>query len=215
MRNCLFFVGMFLLWICPKVVIAQVSIGTNNPDASSLLDVASTSKGVLVPRMTHTQMLNIGSPVAGLQIYNTTYNCIYTYNGSAWSGEKNYISKMVDRGDTVSLGNLMVKLPVSGNSSAQLAFKSGTTTVTGVCLYSNASITVGSSSTASFGGYMRQSESFSKTFSYFQSGLNFNSRGNLQQIWLTDETNLKFYKIFIVAGPANSAQTTIEIEEFN
>ena len=122
---------------------------------------------------------------------------------------------MVDKGDTVTLGNLMVKLPVSGNSSAQLAFKSGTVTVTGVCLYTNTSVTLGSSATSSFGGYMRQSENFSATFSYFQSGLNFNSRGNIQQIWFTDETNLKFYKVNIVAGPASTPQTTIEIEEFN
>lgn len=215
MKVVFYFLGMLILGICPSKTFGQTGIGTANPNASAALDVTSTSKGVLVPRMTNTQMLNIGSPVAGLQIFNTTYNCIYTYNGTAWNGEKKFVSKMVDNGDTVTLGNLMVRLPVSGNSSGQFAFKSGTVTVTGVCLYTNTALSAGTSGTSSFGGYMRQSENFSKTFSYFQSGLNFNSRGNIQQIWFTDETNLKFYKVNIVAGPASTAQTTIEIEEFN
>ncbi len=215
MKAKLLFWGTFFLGLLPIMATAQVGIGTTSPQASSMLDVTSTSKGVLVPRMTNTQMLAISTPVAGLQIFNTTYNSIYTYNGSAWIGEKKFISMMVLKGDTVTLGNLMVKLPTTGNSSAQLAFKSGTTTVTGVCTYTNTSVTVGTATTSNIGAYMRQSENFSKTFSYFQSGLNFNSRGNIQQIWFTDETNLKFYKINIVAGPSNTAQTTIEIEEFN
>lgn len=215
MRAHLFFLGMLLLGLCPKKTFAQQGIGTTSPAASSALDVTSTSKGVLVPRMTNAQMLNIGTPVAGLQVYNTTNNSIYTYNGSAWLSEKKFISRMVERGDTVTLGNLMVRLPVSGNSSAQLAFKSGTTTVTGVCLYTNTNLTIGTSGTSNMGGYMRQSENFTTSFSYFQSGLNFNTRGNIQQIWFTDETNLKFYKVNIVAGPASASQTTIEIEEFN
>lgn len=215
MKAHLYFLGIFFLGFCPSKSYAQVGIGTTTPSSTSSLDMVSTSKGVLVPRMTNTQMLNIGSPVDGLQVYNTTYNCIYTYSGSAWKTEKKFISRMVDKGDTVTLGNLMVRLPTTGNSSGQLAFKSGTTKVTGVCLYTNTSLSLGTSGASSFGGYMRQSENFTATFSYFQSGLNFNSRGNIQQIWFTDETNLKFYKINIVAGPANTPQTTIEIEEFN
>lgn len=212
---CLFFLGIFILGLCPKEAFSQQGIGTSSPNASSILDVTSTTKGVLVPRMTHTEMLNISSPPAGLQVFNTTNNGIYTYSGSNWRSEKKFISRMVAVGDTVTLGNLMVRLPTTGNTSAQLAFKSGTVKVTGVCLFSNASISVGTSGTASFGGYMRQSENFSATFSYFQSGLDYISRGNLQQIWFTDETNLKFYKINIVAGPAGASQSTIEIEEFN
>lgn len=215
MRTIFYLLGIFFLCFCPSITLGQIGIGTSTPSATAALDVVSTSKGVLVPRMTNAQMLNIGSPVDGLQVFNTTYNCIYTYSGNIWNSEKKFISRMVDKGDTVTLGNLMVKLPVSGNSSGQLAFKSGTVYVTGVCLYTNTSLSLGTSGTSNFGGYMRQSEAFNATFSYFQSGLNFNSRGNIQQIWFTDETNLKFYKVNIVAGPASTAQTTIEIEEFN
>jgi hypothetical protein len=53
---------------------AQVGIGTNTPDPSSQLDVSSSEKGFLVPRMTTTQRNNISNPANGLLIYNTTDN---------------------------------------------------------------------------------------------------------------------------------------------
>tara|TARA_R110002124_G_scaffold131910_2_gene294420 strand:- start:54785 stop:55534 length:750 start_codon:yes stop_codon:yes gene_type:complete len=50
---------------------AQVGIGTPNPDASSVLDVTSTTKGVLMARMTTAQRDAIVMPANGLVIYNT------------------------------------------------------------------------------------------------------------------------------------------------
>jgi trimeric autotransporter adhesin len=52
---------------------AQVSINTDNslPDNSAMLDVKSTAKGVLLPRMTQAQRTAISSPAAGLIIYQT------------------------------------------------------------------------------------------------------------------------------------------------
>ncbi|NQV02585.1 MAG: hypothetical protein HQ542_08070 [Bacteroidia bacterium] len=49
-----------------------------------MLDVASTSKGMLIPRMTVAQRDAISSPATGLIVYVTTYNKYYFYNGSAW-----------------------------------------------------------------------------------------------------------------------------------
>ncbi len=213
------FRGMFLTWITvitlinPMGLHAQVGIGTNTPHSSALLDVSSTNKGVLIPRLTQTQMENLSNPVAGLQIYNTTKNCLYTYTGSSWSGEKKFISKMVYRGDTVQLGNIRVRLPASGNLSAQIAFVSGSNSITGTSLNAATSLTSGTTANSSISGYMRQSESVGTTFNYWQAGLSFPSRGGTQQIWFTDETNLKFYKIHVIIGPANQSQSTIEIEE--
>lgn len=61
-----------------------VGIGTNSPNASSLLDISSTTKGLLIPRMTTTQMNAVSSPAAGLKLYNSTSGTDYTYNGSAF-----------------------------------------------------------------------------------------------------------------------------------
>ncbi len=58
----------------------------SNPDGSAILDVKSTTKGLLFPRMTTTQRDAIASPVAGLQIYNAEQGCMNYYNGTAWIG---------------------------------------------------------------------------------------------------------------------------------
>jgi len=50
---------------------AQTGIGTTTPNASAKLDVASTDKGILIPRMTETQRDAIASPANGLLIYQT------------------------------------------------------------------------------------------------------------------------------------------------
>jgi len=61
----------------------NVGIGTTSPAASSLLDVTSTTKGFLPPRMTTVQKNAIATPAAGLVIYDTTLNklCVFT---TAW-----------------------------------------------------------------------------------------------------------------------------------
>ncbi|MBL7813865.1 MAG: tail fiber domain-containing protein [Saprospiraceae bacterium] len=64
----------------------DLKIGTS-PGAispSAVFEAASTTKGMLIPRMTTAQMNAISSPANGLQIYNTTDGCIYIYRTSAW-----------------------------------------------------------------------------------------------------------------------------------
>ena len=68
---------------------SQVGIGTNSPDASSVLDIrsASNDKGILIPRMTQAQRNAISSPAIGLMIFQTDGNIgFYFYNGSSWEG---------------------------------------------------------------------------------------------------------------------------------
>lgn len=52
-------------------VAQSVGIGTNAPDSSAILDLNSTNKGVLVPRMTATQRKSIAQPARGLLVYQT------------------------------------------------------------------------------------------------------------------------------------------------
>ena len=61
-------------------------IGTTTPNSSSLLEIKSTTKGLLIPRMTQTQRNAIASPAKGLLIYQTDNDPgFYYYDGSAWS----------------------------------------------------------------------------------------------------------------------------------
>ena len=67
------------------IISGNVGIGTSSPSSTAALDITSTTTGFLPPRMTTTQMNAIASPAAGLTIYNTTANSLYTYNGSSWA----------------------------------------------------------------------------------------------------------------------------------
>ena len=65
---------------------AQVGVGTATPDASAALDITSTTKGLLIPRMTAAQRDAISSPAIGLMICQTDGTAgFYYYNGSGWA----------------------------------------------------------------------------------------------------------------------------------
>jgi hypothetical protein len=60
------------------------ALGTSTPNASAILQTDSTTRGFLPPRMTTTQKLAIGTPAAGLMVYDTTLNQMSYYNGTLW-----------------------------------------------------------------------------------------------------------------------------------
>lgn len=66
--------------------IAQIGIGTTSPDASAILDLSSTNKGLLMPRMTTLQQTNLVNPALGLMIYNTTTSQLETNKGDGLGG---------------------------------------------------------------------------------------------------------------------------------
>ena len=64
----------------------KVGIGTNLPESSALLDVNSTTKGFLPPRMTSFQKNSIVNPADGLIVYQTDNSAgIYLYSKGFWS----------------------------------------------------------------------------------------------------------------------------------
>jgi hypothetical protein len=64
----------------------QVSFGgTDISNASAQVEVNSTTKGFLPPRMTTTQKNAIASPATGLQVFDTTLNQMSYYNGTTWT----------------------------------------------------------------------------------------------------------------------------------
>ncbi|NVO20026.1 MAG: fibrobacter succinogenes major paralogous domain-containing protein [Bacteroidetes bacterium] len=78
----------------------NVGIGTNTPNSSAIVEISSSNKGLLPPRMTAAQITQINSPATGLLVYQTDANSgYYFYNGSAWTflGTGNgYSSNVID-----------------------------------------------------------------------------------------------------------------------
>jgi hypothetical protein len=58
----------------------QLGLGTAAPDNSAILDINSTAKGILIPRMNQTQRNAIASPASGLMIYQTDNSPAFYYN---------------------------------------------------------------------------------------------------------------------------------------
>ena len=63
---------------------SQIGINTSTPHASSILDLSSTKRGFLLPRLTESQRDAIVNPATGLMIFNTNTKCINLWNGSIW-----------------------------------------------------------------------------------------------------------------------------------
>ncbi len=58
--------------------------GTATPAASAIVDMTSTTQGLLPPRGTTAQMNAIASPAEGLMFYDLTVHKLYVYDGTAW-----------------------------------------------------------------------------------------------------------------------------------
>jgi hypothetical protein len=65
---------------------AQVAINTDAsaPDNSAMLDVKSTNRGMLVPRMTTAQRTAIASPASGLLVFDNTSGSFWFYSAGSW-----------------------------------------------------------------------------------------------------------------------------------
>ena len=60
----------------------NVGIGTNAPSSNAILDVASTSKGIMLPRLDDTSL--VAGPTAGLLIFNKNTSSPNYYDGGRW-----------------------------------------------------------------------------------------------------------------------------------
>ena len=96
-----------------SMVQAQVGIGTTTPDSSAVLDVTSTSAGLLPPRMTAAQRNAISGPSAGLMIWCTdcgTNGEIQIYNGASWT---NFMG-----GGTLAYGRAQIGSDIDGEAAS-------------------------------------------------------------------------------------------------
>lgn len=80
---------IYLLIISASTVInayAQnsIGIGTTAPNSSAALDITSTTKGLLIPRVTSAQRTAIAAPATGLLVFDTGTKTIWAFDGAAW-----------------------------------------------------------------------------------------------------------------------------------
>lgn len=84
MKKALIFLVLLNFIVTSKA--QNVGIGTTTPSASAELDVSSTNKGFLPPRMTAVQRAHISSPANGLLVFQTDYpSGLYYFNSGMWS----------------------------------------------------------------------------------------------------------------------------------
>lgn len=100
------FLALAVYSIC-GMTFAQVGINTDNsqPNASAMLDIKSTDKGVLIPRLTTDQINGISSPATGLLVYNSDDQNFMYFNGTTWREihTDNQVLQLV--GDTLYITN--------------------------------------------------------------------------------------------------------------
>lgn len=84
-------VFLHLLILCPLLTYAQVGIGTSAPNSKSILELNSTTQGLLIPRMTGAQRtsMDLSATDAGMMVFQTDVitnspKGLYSYDGSNW-----------------------------------------------------------------------------------------------------------------------------------
>lgn len=125
MKNNKYLVLVVLLLATLNFAQAQSSlkIGNNSTiiNTSAVLELQSTTKGFLPPRMSSTERNSIVSPPVGLTIYNSTFNCLEWYNGTVWTNPCAILLSTNGSGDvsnysctTNSSGTMTAGIEVSG-----------------------------------------------------------------------------------------------------
>jgi hypothetical protein len=108
-----------------------VGIGLTSIDSSAQLHMSSTTKGLLMPRLTTTQMNAIGTPANGLMIYNTTASQLYVYSGGVWTA-------LASGGGSGTVTSITAGTGLSG----------GTITTSGTIALANTAVTAGAYTSA-------------------------------------------------------------------
>src|SRR6266404_369571 len=81
---------------------AQVAINMTNtlPNSSAMLDISSSNKGLLIPRLGNGQRTGIINPAKGLMVYDTSSSSFWLYNGAAWDELQNTSSNAWQKNST-------------------------------------------------------------------------------------------------------------------
>ena len=75
---------LIIILICAQCIAQGVGIGTATPNNAAMLDVQSTSKGMLIPRMTSAQRAAINPAPAGLLVFDNTTGSFWFKGANSW-----------------------------------------------------------------------------------------------------------------------------------
>ncbi len=122
---------IFLFVVSYLQMFSQVAVNNNGnaADPSAMLDIQSTTKGVLIPRMTATQRDAIGSPAQGLMIYVTDDSAFYYYTQNVWRKVGNGASAWTEKNGVIytdSLHHIVI-----GSNTTSATFEVVTDSATG------------------------------------------------------------------------------------
>jgi hypothetical protein len=112
------FVLTWSIFLLTMNIHAQVGIGTETPNASAQLDITSTTKGFLAPRMTQSErnLISVSVSTKGLLIYQTDNTPgFYYYDGTAWNALSASVgTSFVDLTTDQSVGGLKTFTSIHG-----------------------------------------------------------------------------------------------------
>jgi len=96
---------ILVMMVIANKVQSQVSIGVPVPSGSAMLDVSSTTKGFLPPRMSEIQRVLILRPDAGLIVYQTDgKKGLYYYDGSSWTYVMSQLNTLTPDETPIAIG---------------------------------------------------------------------------------------------------------------
>ncbi len=90
MKKYFSIISIFILTLAftSDVFSQNQNVSINNtgsmPDASAMLDVSATDKGILIPRMSSDERTAIANPAKGLLVFDNTFSQFWFYNGAEW-----------------------------------------------------------------------------------------------------------------------------------
>jgi hypothetical protein len=123
----------------------RIGIGTASPNANAIVDMTSTTKAFMPPRMTTAQMLAVPTPTAGMVVFNTDFNIIASYNGTNWiyglgnlNGDNLYSAMVSSAGTASNLSKTgWMSATKSTTGTYTITFQSGLFNVVPNCTFAN------------------------------------------------------------------------------
>lgn len=121
----------------------SLKLGTGGiPDSAAVLEIKSTTGGLLLPRMTTTQRNAIGSPPAGLTLYNSTTNTLDLFDGTSFDGFVTALSTTIFENKSFKDSNTFFIDDADGTKKVQFQISGITMGTTRVFTFPDATTTV-------------------------------------------------------------------------